>query len=252
MRVIASLISILVLLSVSGCERQDYTYTNGDVSVAYLWSIAKEHSTPIREDIVLRGYVVANDIVGELSRSFVFSDGSGGIEVKVDASNIESILPFSYAISIHCSGLYVGREGGRLVLGTKPTDIYTVDRIAEEDLFNYVTIIEDDVEPLRAEATTIADIGYDDMFRYVMLQNIYFVEEERGMCWCDIDPDSGKRIATLRHLTDGRDTIPVITAPTALYSAEHLPQYRVRCIGIVDIYKEMVTLRLSNHQISPM
>lgn len=245
-------ISLMLLFCLVGCiVPREETITN-DVSVAYLWSLAQNRSTPIKEDIVLHGYISANDILGEYTKSFILSDSSGGIEVKVDATNIERILPWGCAISLHCSGLYIGREGGRLVLGAKPTDVYSVDRIPEDEIFNYVTIIDGEIEPLRADLMDITDIGYDDMFRYVMLQNIAIIEEERGLCWCDIDEVSGERITTIRHLTDGSDTIALITSPSALYSSERVAGYRARCIGVVDIYKEMVALRLSNYQITPM
>ena len=176
-------ISLMLLFCLVGCIVPREEPIMHDVSVAYLWSLAQNRSTPIKEDIVLHGYISANDILGEYTKSFILSDSSGGIEVKVDATNIERILPWGCAISLHCSGLYIGREGGRLVLGAKPTDVYSVDRIPENEIFNYVTIIDGEIEPLRADLMDITDIGYDDMFRYVMLQNIAIIEEERGLCW---------------------------------------------------------------------
>ena len=63
---------------------------------------------------------------------------------------------------------------------------------------------------------------------------------------------TGEYISTVRHFTDGRDTLAIVTAPTAIYADWEVPTYRARCIGVVDIYKNLVALRLSNHQITPM
>ena len=48
------------------------------------------------------------------------------------------------------------------------------------------------------------------------------------------------------------NTLAIVTAPTAIYAGWEVPHYRARCIGVVDIDKNMVALRLSNHQITPM
>ena len=98
----------------------------------------------------------------------------------------------------------------------------------------------------------IGDMDYDDMFRYVMVEDVWLIEEERGERWCDVDATTGEYISAVRHFTDGRDTLAIVTAPTAIYAGWEVPAYRARCIGVVDIYKNMVALRLSNHQITPM
>lgn len=251
MRAIVRIISLLLLLCSLSCERVDVDVESASISVKHLWSMSRGNCVRIKDDVVIRGYVTANDIVGELQRSFIISDDTGGVEVKVDADDIDYLLPMHTPIAIHCSGLYLGREGGTLTLGLKPTGVYAVDRIPEEQLFNYVTIEDrDDVVPL--SLVTISEVDYEDMFRYVVLKDIWVVDQERGLRWCDVDIISGEAVATLRHFTDGRDTIPIITAPTASYHSEHLPSFRAQCIGVVDVHKNMVALRLSNHQITPM
>ena len=251
MRRIVLLISLMALLGVA-CDRESEIIGSREVSVAYLWGLAHEGSTPIKEDLILRGYVTLNDVAGETTRSFVVSDESGGLEVKLDAANIFTFMPLGTEVAIHCSGLYIGREGGTLALGFRPTSVYAVDRIPLEQMLNYIVIGEympDSLPPVRM---TISEIDYDDMFRYVMVEDVWLVEEERGERWCDVDAATGEYISTVRHFTDGRDTLAIVTAPTAIYAGWKVPHYRARCIGVVDIDKNMVALRLSNHQITPM
>ena len=251
MRRIVLLISLMAFLGVA-CGRDSEIIGSREVSVAYLWGLAHEGSTPIKEDLVLRGYVTLNDVAGETTRSFVVSDESGGLEIKLDAANIFTFLPLGTEVAIHCSGLYVGREGGTLALGLRPTSIYAVDRIPLEQMLNYIVIGEympDNLPPMRM---AIDDMDYDDMFRYVMVEDVWLIEEERGERWCDVDATTGEYISTVRHFTDGRDTLAIVTAPTAIYAGWKVPTYRARCIGVVDIDKNMVALRLSNHQITPM
>lgn len=251
MRRIVLLISLMALLGVA-CGRQHEIIGSREVSVAYLWGLAHEDSTQIKEDLVLRGYVTLNDVLEESSRSFVVSDESGGLEVKLDATNIFTFLPLGSEVTIHCSGLYIGREGGTLALGLRPTSLYAVDRIPLEQMLNYIVVGEYAPDCLRPTLMAIDDMDYDDMFRYVMVEDVWLVEEERGLLWCDVDVTTGEYISTVRHFTDGRDTLAIVTAPTAIYAGWEIPHYRARCIGVVDIDKNMVALRLSNHQITPM
>ena len=54
---------------------------DGDVSIAYLRSLADERSQRIKSDIWIEGCVVLNDKLGETYKSFVLYDKHAGIEV---------------------------------------------------------------------------------------------------------------------------------------------------------------------------
>ena len=250
MRRIVYLCSLLVVLLGVACATDEESYGSQMLSASDLWSMVRGGTVAVKGDIVLRGHISANDIVGEFQRSFIFSDQTGGVEVKVDVDDIDNLLPLGSAVTIRCAGLYLGREGSTVTLGAKPTNVYSVDRIAEDMLFNYVARRED-AASITVARMAVAEIDPLDMFRYVMVEGVEVVEEERGLPWCDKD-ESGEYITTLRHFTDGRDTLAIVTAPTAYYCHERVPQGRVACIGIVDIYNEKVALRLSNHQIYRM
>lgn len=254
MRRIALYISLVVLLVLCGCSVSEHRPVEGRVSIAYLRSLVVDSSTPVPYDLTISGYVVANDRCGELSRAFVIADESGGVEVKVDAggSKVDALIPLYSHIEMKCSGLCLGREERRVVLGAVPTDEYVVDRIDIAELLARVTLTTDSTLPPEALSVAIGDISYNDMFRYVILSDIELISDEHGLCWCDRDISTDGYITTARHFTDGRDTIVFVNSGECSYAKERITTVAVRCIGIVDSYDGSVAFRISNYQIEPM
>ena len=243
------LCSLLVSLSV-GCHVSDVNSESRSVSAAYLWGMVHRGPVLIKEDIKLCGFVSLNDRLGETSRSVIISDESGGVELKIDIDKLYKVLPFGCSVELFCSGLYVGREGDALVMGVQPTGTYSVDLIPEDRLHNYIRVGQN-ILP-EADVMALADISTRDIFRYVMIEGVEVVAEERDATWCDMDDAIGQRVTTLRHFTDGCDTIAIVTSPKAIYSGDRLPRNKVRCIGVVDTYNDELALRLANYQIAPM
>lgn len=249
MRVTVWLISLAAMLLGISCDSREVDIITSEVSIGYLRSLASDVAQPITRDIKIVGYVVANDRLGELSRAFVIADESSGVEVQVDASVVDEHLPLYSHIELSCSGLYICREYGRVLLGAEPTDSYAVDRITMPELASRLRLISDTITAPRALQLAIRDITPREQFRYVMLSGVELIAEERGQRWCDIDTLSGEYMPSLRHFSDGRDTIAFITSGECRYSSERVPTGAIATLGIVDYYRGDVAFRITNHQV---
>jgi hypothetical protein len=201
----------------------------------------------IKEDITISGTVVANDKYDEITHRIVVADNSGGIEIAIDSENIDVIFPLFSNVDVSVSGLYIGRQGGKCVLGKKPTGEYAVDRIKERELELYIRPNKD-IATLEATKMRIADIGTEHMLHYIYLNDVRFIDEESGLSWCDCDK-FGQRINTIRHLTDGVDTLRVICSKECTYAASELPHGERICYGIVDYAEGDIALRITNNYI---
>ena len=248
MRVIVLLISML-LACVACSDGGHDSGVEGDVSIAYLRSMADARSQRIKSDIWVEGIVVLNDKLGESYKSFVVYDGTAGVEVKVDLEDVDKTLPLYSGVRIRCDGLHVGREGERCVLGAEPTAEYVVDRIAESEVPNRVTLY--DVGDPREFAVTrhIADIGYSDMLAYVRIDGVRLIAQEHGALWCDANAGDSPFESSLHHFTDGCDTLAVATLNRCYYATELIMEEEVTLIGVVDSYRGKQVLRLSDHKI---
>ena len=83
------------------------------------------------------------------------------------------------------------------------------------------------------------------MLRYVRIDGVEFIE--KGQAWLDCD-SLDRPLCSLRHITDGCDTLSVMVNDATLYGAEKLPTDRLNCFGIIDTYAGDLALRIINKQ----
>lgn len=241
---------ISLLLGMVSCTQGDEggRVVEGDISIAYLHSLADGRSQRLRGDMWIEGCVVLNDKLGESYKSFLLYDGTAGIEVKVDLEDVDRVVPLYAGVRIRCEGLYVGREGERYVLGAKPTAEYVVDRIAESEVLNRMTIDISGDSRERARVVAISEIGLCDMLDYVRVDGVRLVDQERGLAWCDM-VDGADLESSLRHFTDDVDILTIATLNSCDYATERIDDGVVTLIGVVDSYRGELVLRLSDRKI---
>lgn len=236
-------IGLLIALLNIGCSADSYhDDSNRQRDIAYLWSLSKDNSVAIKEVATIRGMVVANDKLNEVTHRIVVVDGSGGIEMAIDAENIDNIIPLYSTIEINVSGLYIGRQGRKCVLGTRPTGEYVVDRVAERDLPLYITSCDHE-ELIEATPMRIANVESRHLLHYICLDGVRFIDEEVGLAWCDRNAE-GRHIESIRHLTDGTDTMRVVCSAECSYASAKLPSGMLHCYGIVDYAQGDLALRI--------
>lgn len=246
MRRIALLISLMLI----GCSTNtpNEHIVTGDVSIAYIRSLADARSSKIKQDVWIEGTVVLNDKLCESYKSFVLYDGTAGIEINIDAESIDVVIPLYSHVRVRCEGLHLGREGARIALGAAPTGEYTVDRISESEIFNYMEV--DLTKPIqRPEHRQIEDIDFEDALDFIRIDSVWVIEEHRSSMWGDDDAKDRPYDSSLRYFTDGHDTITVATLNRCHYITEHIPDGMVSLFGVVDSYDRKVVLRLNSHPV---
>ena len=90
-RTIVVLCSLWLIVACSGATKPELSGNAGNdnpesglVSIAYLKSRYNGLSTNIKDDVSIKGTVVANDLFGEFYKRLVLVDDSGGIEISID------------------------------------------------------------------------------------------------------------------------------------------------------------------------
>ena len=245
MRQIALYISLALLLL--GCGGEHDMPESKLCSIASLWRYVSGGSISIPDDIFVEGYVVANDRYGEYNSAIVIADESGGISVEIDLDDIEAILPLYSRVRVTCSGLTIASVGAKLLLGAEPTGEYVVDRIDGSMVLNYIDILPTDSTTPAIRHRKISQLKATDVLSMVVIDNLAPIEKEQWMLWTDKDVDSGRTITTVRHFTDGVDTLSVVTDAKCHYATEPLLSYPVRLSGILDWYRGGIAFRVINH-----
>lgn len=248
-RIVVAIISIIIF---SACNDQSSGFDKrpqGVISIAHLKSLAASESYTITDDIAIEGYVVANDLYGEYSKSIVICDDSGGIEIAIDMRSTATTFPISARVVVHCSGLTIGDYGGQLTLGAIPEGRYTVDRISERDLLRYFLIDKNSPRAIEPTVVNINDIEPAHIGNYIRLNSISF-SSQVGLTWCNKDLVTGEYIPTERTISDRMgNKFTVRTLPECHYREEIIPSGYGDICGIVHYFNGNYSLRIVNHQI---
>ena len=229
-------------------EIPDDDSESGLVSIAYLKSRCKGLSTNINSDISIRGTVVANDLFGEFYNTLVLVDESGGVEVSIDRERLCVDFPLYANVSVTCNGLAVGRVGGKVVLGAKPTGEFTTDRIADGDVAKYLLWQSGDITAVAPRKVRIADLGVKNVSDYLLFEGVRFADDEVGRKWCK--ESEGAYAETDRHIIDkDGNTLIVRVSPYCEYAGERIPAGTGSLCGIVDYSGGTYFLRIANHEV---
>lgn len=247
--IIIAIIAIITTLLPSCTTDEGYNRGHkGVVDIVYLWSLVDHGSTTINSDISIRGTIVANDKLNELNKSIVIVDNSGGIEIVMDCEAIDAKLPLFSDVEVTLSGLSIGRVGSKCVVGKRPLGEYVVDRIPEQEIDLYITpIAQPHAQP--SHHLHIGEIESHHILNYICVENVRFIDEEHGRLWCERDSITHRYVTTIRHLTNGIDTLRVVVDKECQYSSAPLPSEDITCYGIVDYYDRDIALRISNQQV---
>ncbi|MBQ3148875.1 MAG: hypothetical protein IJB87_05895 [Alistipes sp.] len=244
----------LSLLLIASCSKSDdpaaeYPESpHGKVSIAHLKTLAIKDSKVITEDISIEGYVVANDLFGEYYKSIVVCDESGGIEISVDTHSTAKTFPIAAKVTIHCTSLTLGNFAGRIILGAKANDDYTVGRIAESDFARHFAIDLLAAQAIEPTKITISEISPNIIGNYIEINDVAFTNSN-GIKWCDTDPATGEFLTSERELSDSDgNTISVRTIAQCIYASEILPSGIGKVRGIVEKYNSRYSLRIVNRQ----
>ena len=215
-----------------------------EVSIAHLKSLCKGDHYRIAKEYTIRGVVIATDWLGELNKSAIIVDETGGLEIAIDSRNISEHLPIYSEVTILCNGLMLARIGGKIELGAVPMGDFPLNNIDDEMFDRYIQVVgvcEDFAPPTKR----ISDIGVADISSVVRLDNLRLYSEEQGLKWCDtVD---GKAETTYRTFIDSEgNTIDIRTLSSCTYALEEIPQNEITVIGAIDYSDNRYFLRIVN------
>lgn len=214
------------------------------VTIAYLKSLCAGDHYRIVDDYVVRGVVVATDWLGEMNKSAIIVDDSGGLEFALDIYNVGERLPIYSEVEIFCNGLMLARVGGKIELGAPPTGDFLLDNIDETMLDRYIRIVgicSDFAPPVKQ----FAALGVEDIGSLVRFDNVRLCDEEQGLSWCDVVDN--EVVTTYRTFIDSEgNTLALRTLATCYYATEPMPTKEISVIGIVDYSDNRYFLRVVN------
>jgi hypothetical protein len=243
--------ALLCITAISCSDKVESYQTQKEniISIAHLRAQLRSEATPITEDYVIEAYVVANDHYGEYYKKLIISDGTGGIEIAIDAEDLYRDFPLYSRVTLNCSTLWLGDYGGRIIIGTRPTGAYTVDRIPQGELSRYLRRNTQDMQMQYPEYITIDQITAHNCGNIYRIADVSF-KEQSGMSWCEYDVESEQYVTTERLLYDKKgNSIPLRIAGECHYAKEKIPEGWGSIVVIVESFNGEFSLSPTGYRI---
>ncbi len=193
--------------------RFEVQYPVPNKTIAELKGLYTSGTIEITQDVVVQGIVVGDDESGNLYKQLFVADESGGIELRVNVTNLYQTYPAGTKVIINCKGMYLGSYGGVTQLGGLYNGSF--GRIELTEFNNKVfAVSQQTVVPVE---TTITGINDSMLGKMIKLNAVQF-----------IDSDLGKTYATTtttnRTIKDANNnTIVVRTSNFANFASATLP-----------------------------
>ena len=245
-RLVILLISAAVICGCSPSPNGEHQQSE-TVSIAYLKSLCKGDHYRIVNNYSIKGIIVATDWLGELYKSAIIVDETGGLEFAIDSHNINERLPVFTEVTINCNGLMLARIGSKIELGMPPTGDFPLDNIDDVMFDRYIRVVGAS-SAVNAPTKLFSEIGVADISNLVRFENVRICDEEQGLAWCDLE--EGKPITTFRTLVDrAGERFAVRILSTCHYAEEDMPTKEISVIGVIDYSDNRHFLRIVNKAI---
>ena len=181
-----------------GCVDQDFDVppTGGvDPDIEVTTSIAELKAMhtlggyeEITEDIVISGLVISEDEAGNFFRQLIIQDSTGGIEMRIDATNLSTEYPFGRRVFVKCKGLWLGDFNNLIQLGADvvPDDEGEpeLQRIPESILDTYVLkgTYNNEVVP---KIKRLPELTFSDVSTYIRIEEMQFIAADTSSTFAD-------------------------------------------------------------------
>lgn len=187
----------------------------------------------IREDLVIEGVVVGNDESGNLFKELIIQDSTGGIQVRVDATDLFNDFPVGRQVFVRCRGLYLGDFNGAPQLNGGPDA-----RIAELLIDSVLIGGQRGLEVL-PRVVTIGALTDDLIHTLVQLEGLQFVDTATTYADAVNREDRNLNMETC----DG-ETLILRSSGFADFAPVNVPGGRGNITGIYAVFGDDQQLRI--------
>ncbi|MEZ4932439.1 MAG: DUF5689 domain-containing protein [Saprospiraceae bacterium] len=178
------LLILLSFLVFNSCIEEDFDQppaTGSDPGLTVTTTIAElvamhtlgGGATEIKEDLVIKGVVVADDFSGNWYRSFVIQDETAGITVLIDLTESYFYYPIGREVYIKLNGLALDDYNNLVQLGKNNLVTGAVDGISNAGDYLVRSVLKGSPEP---KLKTITQLTLNDVNTLIQLDDVFFVD----------------------------------------------------------------------------
>ena len=248
------LLIVGVLFFFSSCADLDYdtpppggfdpNYTT-NATIAQLKSLhTLGQYEEITDDLLLSALVVSNDEAGNFFKQLVVQDSTGGIEIRIDVTDLHAFYPVGRKIYIKAKGLWLGDYNGLIQLGAglgyDDQGDPELIRIPESILSNYIRVATFG-NPVVPKVKTIDQLTYSDVSTLIQLDNVQFISADTGQTYADAVLQQSLN----RNIEDCNGAGMIVrTSGFAIFANELTPGGGGSLVGILSVFGSTYQLAL--------
>lgn len=221
----------LVTLALSACDYNTFddpqpaapVELTANTTIRELINKYRTGGSTITEDIIIEGKVISSDKAGNIYKTLIIQDGTGGIKIKSGLTGLYNFYKLGQTVYVKCKGLQLGAYGQSVEIGATPAESskYETDYIPAGLFPNYVFGGEKG-EPVAPQVISLSSIPVRSTAdnTLIMLEKVQFKTSELGFTW-SLDESAG----TNRTLIDenGKE-IAVRTSGYSNFALNVLPE----------------------------
>jgi len=240
----------------SDTEATNTNITIKEVKKKYSSAISNSSFKKVKEDLIFDGYVVANDVSGNLYQTLIIRKGDDAIVVAIQDYSLWTKYPVGTHVTVNLNGMYVGGYGMMPKIGTP---YYTSSGNLRQGAMlksladTNITIIgfnenADEVSPVEIDASWLNKMSKDDWapmlvkLTDVEIKTIKADGERRTIYACSDDKDAGYGVNDTILIGNTKLLLRTSTSSTIAY--ETVPIGKVDVTGVLTRYTTSWQLQL--------
>jgi hypothetical protein len=238
--------AVLAIASISSCNKTFDTppgpvdpnlVANTSVAALKAMHTASGAFNVITTDIIISGTVVADDKSGNLYKQLFIEDGTGGLQILLDATNLYTAYPVGRKIWIKCNGLCISDYNGTMELGVKATvaGAPSLEAIPATLISNYV-IGGSLNNPVTPHVVTLSQLttGMQDRYLGTLIQLDGYAFDDLSATYADTS--AYKNTVNLNIKNCSGSTVIVRTSGYANFAGQRVAQGRGSIYAIYTTY----------------
>lgn len=222
----------LVTLALSACDYNTFddpqpaapVELTANTTIRELINKYRTGGSTITEDIIIEGKVISSDKAGNIYKTLIIQDGTGGIKIKSGLTGLYNFYKLGQTVYVKCKGLQLGAYGQSVEIGATPAEgsKYETDYIPAGLFPNYVFGGEkgESIAPKAIESLSDIPKRNEGDNTLVMLEKVQFKTSELGLTW-SLDESAGTNRALIDE--NGKE-IAVRTSGYSNFALDVLPE----------------------------
>ena len=199
----------------------------------------------VKDSIILTGVINGDDRSGNIYKTLIFQDSTGGLEVTVDQTDLYNTYPVGTRIFVKCKGMYLYNYAGTLELGSYITTDGAqpgLGAIPAVNLSNYVLkgmtglTVTPRVWTIPALTAPNATLQYQNTL--VEVDGVQFTNADTSMTYADAINKASANLTLEDTVLPTHNTVIVRSSGYATFATSKPSIGFGRVIGIFSLYQE--------------